>query len=464
MMNKRDMMKLNWHELKLLMLLSLPLVAGQLAQTGMGVVDTMMAGGVSKLDLAGVALGSAVWLPTFLFMSGVLLALTPSIAHSLGQKNKAEVKRSLMQGVWLSLLLTLLTLVILLSSSWWMGFFTLEPAVYAIAIEYIQALSWGVLPALLFQVVRFFHEAHGLTKITMHLSIIGFLLNIPLNAVFVYGLGPIPAMGGAGCGIATSLVYVAMALVGWWLYVVHPQYSCYKSEVKLIRAPDWQALSSLLKVGVPIGWAILFEVGLFTFIAFLVTPLGTDALAAHQVAISFTALIFMLPLSLAMALTIRVGQLSGAGNAHQVRIAIASALWIAIILGALIALLTWLFAYEIVRLYTQDALVVVIAVSLLWMAALYQVSDAIQVVCAGALRGIGDTTSVMWVTLVSYWGIGLPTGFYLCYGAWDTQSGVWFGISGFWLSFVIGLSVAALGLGWRVYSQFFRASNRIMTS
>ena len=227
--------------------------------------------------------------------------------------------------------------------------------------------------------------------------------------------------------------------------------------------PEWLGLSQLLRVGVPIGGAILFEVGLFTFIAFLVTPLGTDALAAHQIAISFTALIFMLPLSLAMALTIRVGQLTGAGESAQVRVAIASALWISVALGALVAVLTWLFAQEVVALYTQDSQVVLIAVTLLWMAALYQISDALQVACAGALRGIGDTTSVMWVTLVSYWGIGLPAGFYLCYGAWNTDSGVWLGITGFWLSFVIGLSVAAIGLAWRVYTQFFRSSAAVVT-
>jgi MATE family multidrug resistance protein len=394
-------------------------------------------------------------------MSGVLLALTPRIAQAVGKQDRAAVKASVMQGVWLALLLTVATLMILLSSAWWMRFFTLEVSVYNIAVDYIYALAWGALPALLFQVVRFFHEAHGLTKITMVLSIIGFVLNIPLNALFVYGYGPIPALGGVGCGFATSLVYLAMAVVGWWLVWAHPRYLAYRQEAKLWRLPEWLGISQLLRVGVPIGGAILFEVGLFTFIAFLVTPLGTDALAAHQVAISFTALIFMLPLSLAMALTIRVGQLTGAGESTQVRIAISSALWIALLLGVLVTLLTWLFAREIVLLYTQDASVVLIAVTLLWMAALYQISDALQVVCAGALRGIGDTTSVMWVTLVSYWGVGLPAGFYLCYGAWNTESGVWLGISGFWLSFVIGLSLAAVGLGWRVYTQFFRASTAV---
>jgi MATE family multidrug resistance protein len=448
------MKQINWPEIKLLLWLALPLIAGQLAQTGMGVVDTMMAGGVSKLDLAGVALGTAVWLPTFLFTSGILLALTPSIAQAVGREDYIVVKQQLMQGVWLALALAIFVVVVLISAKWWILWFSLEAAVREIALGYLMALAWGALPALLFQTIRNFHESHGLTKVTMYLSFLGFLLNIPLNFLFVYGYGPIPALGGVGCGVATSLVYVVMAGGGWLIYFLYKRYQRYHDQ-PLFAVPNGKQIKSLLIVGVPIGWAILFEVGLFTFIAFLVTPLGTDALAAHQVAISYTALIFMLPLSLAMALTVRVGQLHGANNKAQLTISIRSALYIAISLGMAIALGTWLFSHNIIALYTKDSDVALVTASLLLMAALYQVSDAIQVTCAGALRGIGDTTAVMWVTLISYWGIGLPAGFYLCYGAWDMHHGVFLGITGFWLSFVIGLSAAAVGLGWRVYRKFY---------
>lgn len=456
------MIPCNWSEVKQLVWLSLPLIAGQLAQTGMGVVDTIMAGDVSTQDLAGVALGAAVWLPTFLFMSGVLLALTPSIAQSVGKQDNASAKANLMQGVWLAWLLSALTMTGLNFVPKILSLLQLEPKVYQVAVDYLMALAWGALPALLFQVIRFFHEAHGVTQLTMYLSILGFLVNIPLNALFVYGAGPIPAMGGVGCGVATSAVYLLMATAGWLLFRYHHRYAAYRLENRLWARPVWSKLSQLLWVGVPIGWAILFEVGLFTFIAFLVTPLGTDALAAHQVAISFTAIVFMLPLSLAMALTIRVGQLVGAGAHVQVRESISAALWLALCLGSVIAVMTWIFSDHIVRLYTQDMAVALIATSLLWMAALYQISDAIQVVCAGALRGIGDTAAVMWITLISYWCIGLPIGYYLCYGAWNSYSGSWLGVEGFWLSFVIGLTIAAIGLSWRVYQQFFRASRSVV--
>jgi MATE family multidrug resistance protein len=446
-------MTLNKAEAKVLLLMALPLVVGQLAQTGMGVVDTMMAGGFSKVDLAAVALGTAVWLPVFLFVSGVLLALTPYVAKTQGANDQMGARIGLMQGLWLTLGLSLFAGFILLSSSTWLLFFDLEPAVSTITSGYLIAMTWGVLPALAFQTVRFFHEGHGLTRVMMKMSIMAFVINIPLNLVFVYGLGPIPAMGGVGCGVATSIAYVFMALGGWWFYFHHAKYHVYRRNWQWLK-PDFAVLWTLLRVGVPIAAAILFEVGLFTFIAFLVTPLGTDVLAAHQIAISYTSLIFMLPLSLAMALTVRVGYLHGANDVNQLRESVKTAFVLAIALGIAIALMTVILASSVVSFYTNDTQVARIALGLLFLAALYQVSDAIQVISAGALRGIGDTASVMGITFVAYWLIGLPVGYFLCYGNGATDS-VWLGISGFWLSFVIGLSLAAIGLVWRIRYRFF---------
>jgi MATE family multidrug resistance protein len=440
-------------EAKTLLQLALPLVIGQLAQTGISVADTIMAGGFSKVDLAGVALGSAVWLPVFLFMSGVLLALTPYIAQRVGRKDSDQTCAGLMQGLWLALVLAVLSASILWSASLWLPLFDLEQSVADVAIGYLNVLGYGVFPALLFQVIRFFHEGHGFTRMTMIMSIIAFLVNIPLNLMFVYGLDPIPAMGGVGCGVATSISYLVMALGGWWFYFRYPAYQRYRTHWEWLK-PAISVMVALLRVGVPIAAAILFEVGLFTFIAFLVTPLGTDVLAAHQVAIGYTSLIFMLPLSLAMALTIRVGQLHGANDVEQLIMAIKVAYVISVTLGVMIAGFTLIFSGYIVAAYTSDSQVIQIAKGLLVFVALYQISDAIQVISAGALRGIGDTAAVMWVTFVAYWLVGLPAGYFLCYGDITTRS-VWLGISGFWLSFVIGLTIAAIGLIIRVRQRFF---------
>ena len=435
----------SWAELKTILLLAAPIVMGQVAQTGMGFVDTVMAGQVSSQDLAGVALGTAVWLPIYLFASGILLVLTPFVAQAVGARQPDAVKRHLWHGVVLALLLGLMASFILATPQYWLVMFALEADVFRITVDYLHALSWGVLFALWFQVIRFFHDAHGFTRIAMWLSFVGFLVNIPLNYVFVYGWGYIPAMGGAGCGVATSLSYVLMFGLGWLWFFRHPVYLAHH---RFWTSIDWRAIGQLFMSGLPIASAILFEVGLFIFIAFLVTPLGTTVLAAHQVAISYTSMVFMLPLSLAMALTVRVGQLSGEGAKFQIQQLVVSTLLFASLLGLAIAGATYYWVDWLANLYSNDAAVVSLAITLMIFAAMYQVSDAIQVVCAGALRGVVDTVAIMWITLFAYWLLALPLGYVLCYP-------LGWGVEGFWASFVVGLTVAAIGLLWRLHWRFW---------
>lgn len=440
---------------KLLLGLALPLMVGQVAQTGMGVVDTMMAGSVSKDDLAGVALGSAVWLPLFLFMSGVLLAITPKVAQVVGSDNKESLQHILQQGIWLAVILTMLSLLMLVGLiEFFLPVLKLEQAVLGVSQGYLWMLAIGVLPALLFQVLRFFHEGHGHTAITMKLSLLAFLLNIPFNYFFIEVAG----LGGIGCGLATSLVYVLLLFGAWWFYRQHADYEVVRAKWQWHIA-DTALIYSLLKVGLPIAGAILFEVGLFTFIAFLVTPLGTTVLAAHQIAISYTSFVFMFPLSLAMALTIQVGNYRGQGSPLLVRQSIKAGYLLAILLGSSISLLTLWLSDVVAGIYSRDADVVAIAAHLLWLAALYQLSDAIQVISAGALRGIEETSVVMRITFVAYWLVGLPLGYWLCYGSLTEDTTVWLGIDGFWLSFTVGLSVAAIGLLWQVRRRLFMVNS-----
>lgn len=442
-------------EARILWQLAWPMMVGQLAQTGMGFVDAVMAGQVGAVDLAAIALGSAVWLPLYLFMSGVVLALTPRVAQALGAGQHGVVQHALAQMLWLVGVMGVVSVVFLTLSPVWLAWFSLDAAVRDEAAEYLHGLAYGVWPALLYQALRFFHEGHGQTRVTMWLAVAGFVLNIPLNALFVYGWGPVEGMGGAGCGYATALTFVLMLLgngIYWWL---HAGYQRYRANWRW-QVPDVREWQRLLRVGLPIAAAILFEVGLFTFIAFLVTPLGTITLAAHQIAISYTSLIFMIPLSLAMALTVRVGHLTGAGTLEARRVTVSTALVMAVVQGGVVAALTAWGAVAIADLYTQDVAVAALAAGLMWYAALYQVSDAIQVTCAGALRGIEDTAAVMWITLLAYWVIGLPSGYVLCYGweGWIDPMGV----AGYWLSFVLGLSLAALGLAIRVWRRMYRLS------
>ncbi len=443
-----------WQEFRLVMLLALPLVVGQLAQTGMGFIDTVMAGQMSAQDLAGVALGSAVWLPIYLFASGILLLLTPKVSTDLGAGQTQALSQHLYQAVAMAVFLATVASLLLWYADAWLTWFALEDRVYQITRDYLRYLIIGVWFGLAFQVIRFWFDGFSLTGYAMRLSILGFLINIPLNYVFIYGWWFVPALGGAGCGVATSLSYSVMAVVGWWIFYRQSQFSAYHRFAQpSLGLRQWLSdMIAWFAKGLPIAASILFEVGLFIVVAFLLTPLGTTVLAAHQIAISYTSILFMLPLSLAMAMTVRVGFLQGQGDRLALRRSVLTLLSLALAIGFSLSLLTLLFSEQLARIYNQDPEVVALASMLILFAGIYQFSDAIQVFCAGVLRGLMDTVSVMWVTFFAYWVIALPVGYALCYW-WE------FGVQGFWISFVLGLTLAAIGLGWRLYQQLWRSDH-----
>jgi MATE family multidrug resistance protein len=244
-----------------------------------------------------------------------------------------------------------------------------------------------------------------------------------------------------------------MASVGWVLFYRHSRFAAHHAFLQRVMQDSLRdysvAFVAWMKAGVPIAASILFEVGLFIVVAFLLTPLGTNVLAAHQIAISYTSMVFMLPLSLAMAMTVRIGFLQGSGDPIQLRRSVLTLLSVAVGIGLSLALMTFWFNESLARLYNHDPEVVALSSFLILLAGVYQLSDAIQVFCAGVLRGVMDTVSVMWVTLVAYWMIALPVGYWLCYG-------MEMGVEGFWWSFTLGLSLAALGLGGRMYQQLWR--------
>jgi MATE family multidrug resistance protein len=251
-------------------------------------------------------------------------------------------------------------------------------------------------------------------------------------------------MGAVGCGVATAMVMWSM-LLGGWLYVRFAKST--QTYLRKIQAPNWSKIKPILWLGFPMAMALLFEVGMFSFIVFFIAPLGTDVIGAHQIAMSFTSLLFMLPLSLAMAMTVRVGQAYGREDRTAMMNSILTGTALAIIFGFVLSISTFLTRESIVSLYTSHADVVVIAVTLFLFAASYQVFDAIQVAMAGALRGLHDTQMTMWVTLVSYWGIGLGGGFVF---AFFNPFGEALGVYGFWIGIVCGLGLAAVLLVFRL--------------
>lgn len=435
-------------ELRYLLKLAGPIFLAQVALASLGLVDTIMSGRVGVDDLAAIGLGSGLLMPVFMFGTGILLALTPLVSKAVVKGNYSYIAQLLVQGSWLALPIGGLSLAVLWHVNPILDLLSLTPSVYQLTEDYLFYVAFGLLGISLYQVLRFVWEGLGETLPTMYISITALLLNIPLNWIFIYGYGPIPPFGAVGCGIATSIVMWSMFLMGL-LYVFYaPKFD----SVRLAWQPQWlrwhEGLKPILALGVPITLALLFEVGMFSFIALFVAKLGTVVLAAHQVALSFTSIVFMIPLSLSMAITVRVGMAYGQQNLLQLKTRMITGVVFAAGVGMVASAMTYLFVNNIVAYYTQDSQVQVIAAGLLMFAVVYQTFDAIQVTLTGALRGLHDSKMAMVVAFICYWLIGLGLGWIVTFTAWLSPQPM--GVAGFWLGIVLGLIVAAVLLFWHL--------------
>lgn len=434
------------NEVRALLALAGPIIVAQLANTAMGFVDTLMAGRVSARDLAAVALGNSIWIPVLLLMNGILLATTAKVARKVGAGSYALIGPLVRQALWLGLAIGLIAMALLLSARPVLQLMGVEVALGEVAMGYLQAVALGFPALALYQVLRGFSDGLGSTRPSMVIGLLGLLLNIPANYVLIYGKFGLPALGGVGCGWATALVMWFM--FGAMLLWVHwaPLYKSSRLFERL-EAPRWPVIRELLAVGLPIGVAIFAEASIFSVIALLIGSLGASVVAGHQIALNFSSMVFMIPYSLAMAATVRVGQALGRGAPRDARFSAGVAMACALAFACCSASLILLLRTDIARLYTPDVEVLAIASSLMVYSALFQFSDAIQVTAAGALRGYQDTRATMLITLLAYWGIGLPIGYSLGLG---TLFGAPSGPAGLWQGLVVGLTCAAVLLGLRL--------------
>jgi MATE family multidrug resistance protein len=434
-------------EARQLLALAIPVILAQVAQTAMGFVDTIMAGAVSATDMAAVAVGTSIWLPAILFGHGVLLALTPTIAQLNGSGRRERIAEQLRQGFWLAFFLSLLIMLVLWNAGYVIrSMHDIDPLLAEKAEGYLHALLFGAPGYLFFQVMRNQCEGLSKTKPAMVLGFLGLMLNIPLNYIFIYGHFGMPALGGVGCGVATASVYWAM-------------FFCMRFWVRRMRsmrdirvesrwsAPSRIILQRLTGLGLPVALALFFEVTLFAVVALLVSPLGIVNVAGHQIALNFSSLMFVLPLSLGVAATIRVGYRLGQGSTEQARVAAWTAQGVGIGMAVITAIFTVTFRHQIAQLYNDNPAVVTLAAQLMLLAAIYQISDSVQVIGSGILRGYKDTRSIFFITFIAYWLLGLPSGYILALTDWVVPR---MGPAGFWCGFIVGLTSAAIMMLWRV--------------
>lgn len=429
-------------EFKKLLKLFLPILLAQFALMSLGVVDTLMSGQVGVDDLAAIGLGSSIFMPIMIFGTGVIIALTPLTSALVSDANYEKIRHYFTQGLWLGIPLGLVTMLLMFGAPTLLDLLALEPVVYWLTADYLFYLAFGMPGLVFYMVMRAVWEGLEQTLPTMGISLFALFLNIPLNYVFIYGIeGMIPAYGAAGCGIASAIVMWIMAIMAVIYLLKSNEMQPFMSLMRFERL-YWQGgLLPILALGIPISLAILFEVGLFSFIAVFITELGTNVLAGHQVAISYTSLLFTVPLSLGMALTIRVGVVYGRKQFSHLKQVLMTGLISATVIGVVSALATYLFMHDIVALYTDNEAVMEIAVTLLFFAVAYHLFDAIQVTIAAAMRGLQKTHFTMWVTFVCYWGIGLGGGWLFTFTSTFVPA---MGVSGFWLGILLGFIVSSL--------------------
>ncbi|QKJ87039.1 MATE family efflux transporter [Paramixta manurensis] len=434
-------------EARQLLALAIPVILAQIAQTAMGFVDTIMAGSVSPTDMAAVAVGTSIWLPTILFGHGLILALTPIVAQLNGSGRRERIAHQVRQAYWLAGGVSLLIMVVLWNAGYMIrAMHNIDPRLADIAVGYLRALLWGAPGYLFFQVARNQCEGLSKTKPGMVMGFIGLLVNIPVNYIFIYGHFGMPALGGVGCGVATASVY-------WVMFVAIKFWTRRARSLRDIRLnsafskPDWRVLWRLTTLGLPVALALFFEVTLFAVVALLVSPMGIVKVAGHQIALNFSSLMFVLPLSLGVATTIRVGFRLGQGSAEAAKVAAWTAQGVGITMAALTAIFTVTFREQIALLYNDNPEVVSLAAQLMFLAAIYQFSDSIQVIGSGILRGYKDTRSIFFITLIAYWVLGLPSGYILALTDLVVPA---MGPAGFWCGFIIGLTSSAVMMIWRI--------------
>ena len=429
--------------------LAAPLVLGQLSAIGMNVIDTVLAGHLDGHTLGAVAVGTNVWVLAIVIIIGVMMALQPSVAQLHGAGRDAEIGPLFRQALWLALPLGIaLGFATAFAGPLLFNLIGVDATLIVDATRFLQAIAFGAPALTLFFALRGLSEGLGLTRPTMYFSLFGLALLGPLGYVLMYGAFGVPRLGAFGCGIATAIV-LWLQCIAFAIYVARRRR--YRALDLLARfdGPDWHTLRELLRIGVPMSITLFMEASMFVGVALLIATLGTHVVASHQIAMNVVSVAFMVPLGIAMATTVRVGHAVGRGDASGVRYA--GAVGMLLTLGVQVVSATLMFTLPlfIASLYTGDRSVVALAAQLIVLAAIFQLSDGIQVAGNGALRGLKDTRVPMLITSFAYWGIGMPVGWWLAFEAGYGARGMWFGL-------IAGLGVAAILLPLRFWHLAFR--------
>jgi MATE family multidrug resistance protein len=439
-------------ELGHLLALGVPLVIAQLLQVSYGFVAIVMMGRVGTLELAAIGLGTSLWVMVFLATLGVLMVVSPVVARKYGADRSDTIREIFQQALWLSSIVALF--------SWWMmrhvgavmSVMSVEAAVIPLVEDYLRITSWGMPSVCLYFVCRFFCEGTGNARPMVLIQLIVLPINILLSWVLIFGKFGFPALAVNGAALA-GIICLWLTAVLMLIYVAKAGRYRYLKLFSDFARPRLSEIGKLARLGLPVAGLLILESGFFNAIALMMGSLGQTALAAHNVVMNYVTLIFMVPVGLANALMVRVGQAMGESGVAGARFR--GLVGISVASGAMVvsALVIVMFPQAIVSLYTADPTVAATAAVLLVCAALFQLSDGIQITSAGALRGLQDTTVPMFISGGAYWLVGVPTSWWL--GIYLER-----GPLGLWLGLILGLTVSATLLGARFLLKSGRLASR----
>lgn len=405
----------------------IPILITQLCITGMSLFDTVMSGHAGTKELAGVAIGTNIWMPVFTGLNGILQALTPIVSNYRGARQFQKISGAVFSGL---ILAAALAFGIITAGSQLLpkilDTMSLEPAVRLVAFRYLGFVAWGILPLFSASILRCFVDSLGYTQVTMRLFLLTMPVNACMNYIFIFGKLGMPALGGPGAGVGTAitcwLLFGAFSLMVLHLKVFR--------EFHVFRRAGFSLrhIREHLRIGIPMGLAIFLETSFFGVECLLVSRFGTIVVAANQAAMSFCNMLYMVPLSFSLSLTILVGAYVGAKDFAQAKAYADTGRISNILIGACFGLLLFLGRGLIATLYTEDAALMAPIMHFLTFAVAFQFFDSTAAPIQGVLRGYKDVKATFYSALGSYWGIALPFGLFLDHGLGKGPDGYWIGL------------------------------------
>ena len=419
-----------------------PILIYQFANYSASFVDTTMTGQYNTLDLAGVSIATSLWNPFFTFLTGIVSALVPIIGHHLGQGKKKEVSSDFYQFLYLALALSIVLFVLVFFlAPIVLQFMGLEVAVSSVAIRYLWLLAIGIIPLLLFSVIRSLLDTLGLTKLSMYLMLLLLPLNSGFNYLLIYGAFGFPELGGAGAGLGTSLAYWALLLISFLVLLKHKKLK----EYQLQRPMPIQIkkIKEAIYLGLPIGGTVFAEVAIFSAVGLIMAKFSSLIIASHQSAMNFSSLMYAFPMSISTAMAIVISYEVGAKRLDDAKQYIHIGRLTAMVFAVLTLSFLYIYRENVARLYGQDPEFIQLTASFMTYSLFFQLADTFAAPLQGILRGYKDTVIPFYLGLLGYWGVAIPLGLFLDYSTnLDAYS--------YWIGLIVSLVVSGLLYKWRL--------------